>query len=281
METSAVPVATPEVNGRPAGADEIVRRLAGHLSPSEQALVARAYCFAASAHDGQTRKSGDPYIVHPVAVATILTDLHLDCATICAALLHDVAEDTDIGIDRLSSEFGPEIAALVDGVTKLRRAEDMLADPASRAQARDQAWAESVRKSFLAMAEDIRVGLIRLAYRLHNMRTLDFMPPEKQRRIAQETMEIYAPLASRLGIWQIKWELEDLAFRHLEPVAYKDIARKLASRRTQRERYIAQVIGQLAEVLKRHGVEAEIAGRPKHIYSIWRKMQIRGVDFQN
>jgi GTP diphosphokinase / guanosine-3',5'-bis(diphosphate) 3'-diphosphatase len=281
METSAVPVATPGADGRPAGADEVVRRLAAHLSAPEQALVDRAYRFAASAHDGQTRRSGDPYIVHPVAVATILTDLHLDCATICAALLHDVAEDTEFGIDRLSSEFGPEIASLVDGVTKLRRAEDMLADPTSRAQARDQAWAESVRKMFLAMAEDIRVVLIRLADRLHNMRTLDYMTPEKQRRIAQETMEIYAPLASRLGIWQIKWELEDLAFRHLEPVAYKDIARKLQSRRVQREKYIVQVQDELHQELKKAGIEADISGRPKHIYSIWRKMQRRGVDFSN
>jgi guanosine-3',5'-bis(diphosphate) 3'-pyrophosphohydrolase len=281
MDTSAVPVAPEKANGRPAGADEVVKRLASHLSAAERALVERAHAFAASAHDGQTRRSGDPYIVHPVAVATILTDLHLDCATICAALLHDVAEDTEFGIDRLSAEFGPEIASLVDGVTKLRRAEDMLADPATRAQARDQAWAESVRKMFLAMAEDIRVVLIRLADRLHNMRTLDFMTPEKQRRIAQETMEIYAPLASRLGIWQIKWELEDLAFRHLEPDAYKDIARKLQSRRVQRERYIVHVQNDLRQELKKAGLEAEISGRPKHIYSIWRKMQRRGVDFSN
>ncbi|HEY3109047.1 MAG TPA: bifunctional (p)ppGpp synthetase/guanosine-3',5'-bis(diphosphate) 3'-pyrophosphohydrolase, partial [Chloroflexota bacterium] len=281
METSAVPVATLQSDGRPAGADEVVRRLAGHLNATEQGLVERAYQFAARAHEGQTRRSGDPYIVHPVAVATVVADLHLDCATLCAALLHDVAEDTEFGIDRLSAEFGAEIASLVDGVTKLRRAEDMLADPATRAQARDQAWAESVRKMFLAMAEDFRVVLIRLADRLHNMRTLDFMTPEKQRRIAQETMEIYAPLASRLGIWQIKWELEDLAFRHLEPEAYKDIARKLQSRRVQREKYVIQVQDELGQELKKAGIEADISGRPKHIYSIWRKMQRRGVDFSN
>jgi len=277
METSAVSTAS---SMTPA-CDVVVKRLSGHLPAGEHASVARAYEFAASAHAHQTRRSGEPYIVHPVAVATILADLNLDLATICAALLHDVAEDTDLGLGRIGAEFGAEVTKLVDGVTKLRRAEDMLADPATRAQARDQAWAESVRKMFLAMAEDIRVVLIRLADRLHNMRTLNFMPEEKQRRIAQETMEIYAPLASRLGIWQIKWELEDLAFRHLEPVAYKDIARKLQSRRVQREKYIATVLDNLREELKTAGIDADVSGRPKHIFSIWRKMQRRCVDFAN
>jgi GTP pyrophosphokinase len=281
METSAVGVA-PTAHGRPGGdCAEVVRQLAGYLTESEQAAVERAFRFAESAHDGQTRKSGEPYIVHPVAVAKILADLHLDCPTICAALLHDVAEDTEYSVERLAKEFDPEVARLVDGVTKLRRAEDMLADPASRAQARDQDWAESVRKMFLAMAEDIRVVMIRLADRLHNMRTLDFMSSDKQRKIAQETMEIYAPLASRLGIWQIKWELEDLAFRHLESDAYKEIARKLQSRRVQRESYISHVREQLRDELKKAGIEAEISGRPKHIYSIWRKMQRRGVEFSD
>ncbi|HEY3079737.1 MAG TPA: bifunctional (p)ppGpp synthetase/guanosine-3',5'-bis(diphosphate) 3'-pyrophosphohydrolase [Chloroflexota bacterium] len=285
MEVTIAPAADNEkAAGRAApNVDDLIQRADGQLSESDVALIRSAYEFAATAHEGQTRKSGDPFIVHPLAVATALADLRLDAATICAALLHDVAEDTSVDLAGIRKTFGDEVAALVEGVTKVRQAEDRLSDPSSRVVplTRDESSAESMRRMFLAMAEDIRVVLIRLADRLHNMRTLDFMPPVKRRRIAQETMEIYAPLASRLGIWQIKWELEDLAFRHLEGEAYKEIARKLASRRAQRERYIAQVLGQLAEVLKRHGVEAEISGRPKHIYSIWRKMQIRGVDFQN
>ena len=283
MDVTIAPAAETESAGAPPSAEGLIQRVEGQLSPADVALIRRAYEFAASAHEGQTRKSGDPFIVHPLAVATALADLRLDAATICAALLHDVAEDTNVDLTRIRSAFGAEVAALVEGVTKVRQAEDRLSDPGARAVplTRDESSAESMRRMFLAMAEDIRVVLIRLADRLHNMRTLDFMPVVKRRRIAAETMEIYAPLASRLGIWQIKWELEDLAFRHLEPEAYKEIARKLASRRVQRERYIAQVLAQLREVLKKHGVEADISGRPKHIYSIWRKMQNRGVDFQN
>jgi guanosine-3',5'-bis(diphosphate) 3'-pyrophosphohydrolase len=263
-------------------ADELLQKLPGLAEP-DLAQIRRAFDFAAVAHDGQTRKSGEPFIIHPLAVATILADLRLDAATLCAALLHDVAEDTDVDLAKIATEFGTEVAGLVEGVTKVRQAEDRLIDPNARMVplTRDESSAESMRRMFLAMAEDIRVVLIRLADRLHNMRTLDYMPLVKRRRIAQETMEIYAPLASRLGIWQIKWELEDLAFRHMEPEAYKEIAKKLASRRVQRERYITQVREQLRDVLVKQHIEAEISGRPKHIYSIWRKMQIRGVDFQN
>jgi guanosine-3',5'-bis(diphosphate) 3'-pyrophosphohydrolase len=273
--------------GAPAGrqtpsVDELILKLPGLAEP-DLALIRRAYDFAAAAHEGQTRKSGEPFIIHPLAVATILADLRLDAATLCAALLHDVAEDTDVDLAKIAKEFGDEVAGLVEGVTKVRQAEDRLIDPNARVVplTRDESSAESMRRMFLAMAEDIRVVLIRLADRLHNMRTLDYMPLVKRRRIATETMEIYAPLASRLGIWQVKWELEDLAFRHLEPEAYKEIAKKLASRRVQRERYIAQVREQLRDVLAKQHIEAEISGRPKHIYSIWRKMQVRGVDFQN
>jgi GTP pyrophosphokinase len=285
MDATIAPAASAEAaaSRAEASAAELFQRVEGQLPEPDVALIRRAYEFSATAHEGQTRKSGEPFIIHPLAVATALADLRLDAATICAALLHDVAEDTSVDLSGIRSAFGAEVAALVEGVTKVRQAEDRLSDPAARVVplTRDESSAESMRRMFLAMAEDIRVVLIRLADRLHNMRTLDFLPVVKRRRIAQETMEIYAPLASRLGIWQIKWELEDLAFRHLEPEAYKEIARKLASRRAQRERYVAQVLGQLAEVLKKHGVEAEISGRPKHIYSIWRKMQNRGVDFQN
>ncbi len=275
MESSGVRLATT------VEPDDLLARTEGYLSDAERAEIRRAFGFAAAAHGEQRRQSGDPYIVHPLAVAIILADLKLDCETLCAALLHDVAEDTDTDLVKIAAEFGAAVARLVDGVTKLRRAEDLLADPNARSHAHDQTWAESVRKMFLAMAEDVRVVLIRLADRLHNMRTLDALADEKRRRIAQETMEIYAPLASRLGIWQIKWELEDLAFRHLEPEAYRDIARKLQSRRVQRERYIEQVKAQLEAELRKANIEADISGRPKHIYSIWRKMQRRGVDFSN
>jgi len=275
MESSGVRLATT------VEPDDLLARTEGYLSDAERAEIRRAFGFAAAAHGEQRRQSGDPYIVHPLAVAIILADLKLDCETLCAALLHDVAEDTDTDLVKIAAEFGAAVARLVDGVTKLRRAEDLLADPNARSHAHDQTWAESVRKMFLAMAEDVRVVLIRLADRLHNMRTLDALADEKRRRIAQETMEIYAPLASRLGIWQIKWELEDLAFRHLEPEAYRDIARKLQSRRVQRERYIEQVKAQLEAELGKANIEADISGRPKHIYSIWRKMQRRGVDFSN
>ena len=201
VQASNLAIDPPKMPAKPV--DNNLQRIISHLPVGERPLIERAYEFALSAHAGQLRKSGEPYITHPLAVASILAELRLDCATLCGALLHDVAEDTDRGLDRIEAEFGAEVALLVDGVTKLRRAEDRLADPVARAHARDQDWAESVRKMFLAMAEDIRVVLIRLADRLHNMRTLDHMPPEKRMRIAQETKDIYAPLASRLGIWQV------------------------------------------------------------------------------
>jgi len=260
---------------------ELREKIEGLFTPADRARIERAYVFSVRAHGDQRRKSGEPYIVHPVAVAVILGDLRMDADVLIAALLHDVAEDTTTTLADLKKEFGAPIAALVDGVTKLRAAEERLGESGQRGGSRDEVAAESVRKMFLAMADDIRVVLIRLADRLHNMRTLDFLAPASRRRIAQETMDIFAPLASRLGIWQIKWELEDLAFRHLEPETYRDIARRLQSRRAQRERYIAQVSSQLKQVLAQAHIAAEVAGRPKHIYSIWRKMQVRGVEFAN
>ncbi len=266
--------------------DALLARAEQHLSPSDVDAIRRAFDFAHQAHDGQFRESGEPYITHPLAVAETLADLQLDAGTIVAALLHDVAEDCGVPIDELASRFGGEVARLVDGVTKLSRVpwfqEDgqggtlsLIEDRPAEKQA---IWAESMRKMFLAMAEDIRVLLIKLADRLHNMRTLDARPPEKRRRVAQETMEIYAPLANRLGIGQIKWQLEDLAFRHLEPETYKDIARKLAARRVQREKFIAEAIDVLRAELRKAGLEADITGRPKHIYSIYRKMKARSAD---
>jgi GTP diphosphokinase / guanosine-3',5'-bis(diphosphate) 3'-diphosphatase len=247
-------------------------------------LLRRAYTFSEQAHSGQTRRSGEAYIVHPLATAHILADLQLDMATIAAALLHDVPEDTRRPMEDVRKEFGQEIAKLVDGVTKLSRIDwQILEESKRRAQSQGaeetDAWAENLRKMFLAMAEDVRVVLIKLADRLHNMRTLIYLPAVRRRQIAQETMEIYAPLASRLGIWQIKWQLEDLAFRHLEPAKYKELAGLLSSRRDARERYVQRVMTILRDELARSSIKADVSGRPKHIFSIYRKMNRRGVDF--
>jgi len=257
----------------------VLKQVEQYLSPPEGDAIRRAYEFARECHDGQLRESGQPYITHPLAVAETLAELRLDSSTIIAALLHDVSEDCGVALAELETRFGRDVAKLVDGVTKLSKIpwfQDELLD--ERPLDKQAIWAESMRKMFLAMADDVRVVLINLAARLHNMRTLDATSPEKRRRVAQETMEIYAPLANRLGIWQIKWQLEDLSFRHLEPATYKEIARKLAGRRAARERYIAKVIGVLKEELARADIKADITGRPKHIYSIYRKMKARQAD---
>jgi GTP pyrophosphokinase len=244
-------------------------------SPQDQALVRRAYEFADEAHATQRRKSGEPYIIHPEAVATILADLRLDARTVAAALLHDVAEDTPQKVPVLIEEFGPEVASMVDGVTKLEHVSDIAALPAD---SRDPKI-ESFRKMLLAMVNDVRVVLIKLADRLHNMRTLGAMPADKQLRISRETLDVYAPLASVLGIYAIKWELEDLAFRYLEPDTYVKMKAELAERREEREAYVDLVIQTLRGELTKHGIQATITGRPKHIYSIWRKMKRKGVTF--
>ncbi|HEX3245201.1 MAG TPA: bifunctional (p)ppGpp synthetase/guanosine-3',5'-bis(diphosphate) 3'-pyrophosphohydrolase [Chloroflexota bacterium] len=250
-----------------------------YLGPAELEAIRRAHSYAEELHDGQLRKSGEPYIVHPLAAAETLAELKLDADSICAALLHDVVEDVGVEVSELEARFGPEVAKLVDGVTKLSKME-WQADAPDRRPIDDQAmWAENMRKMFLAMAEDIRVVLIKLADRLHNMKTLDALSEEKRKRISQETMDIYAPLANRLGIWQVKWQLEDLSFRHLEPEKYREIASKLQSRRQSREKHIAHVVQVLEDELKSHGLKAEVSGRAKHIYSISRKMQARRADF--
>src|SRR6185503_8564093 len=194
----------------------------------------------------------EPYFTHPVAVAMLIAELGMDPATIAATLLHDVPEDTPRTTDDIRQQFGDEIGRLVEGVTKLGRLQG---------QSRDVHQAENIRKMFLAMADDLRVVVIKLCDRLHNMRTLAPLPPEKQRRIAQQTMEIYAPLAHRLGIWQIKWELEDLSFKYLEPDHYKELAEQLAARRQVRERYIEQAMKTLASELEKGGIRAELSGR--------------------
>ncbi len=246
--------------------------------PAEVEVLKRACDWASRAHAGQMRASGEPYIHHSLAVARILSDLKLDHEVLAAAILHDVVEDSTIGLDELKREFGPRIAALVDGVTKMKVIQGFR--PGAGRAGKEQNQAESLRKMLLAMAEDVRVVLIKLADRLHNMRTLAALPEEKQLRIARETADIYAPLANRLGIWQIKWELEDLAFRYLEPADYKQIASFLAERRVDREAYIARFVTTLEDEFNKAGIAAEVTGRAKHITSIWRKMQRKHKDFR-
>src|SRR5260221_1905927 len=252
-------------------AEPAIQEMLRHYPDGDAELVRRAYTYAAEAHEGQRRVSGGPYIEHPAAVAVLLAQLGMDPATIAAAMLHDVPEDTSRTSEDIRSEFGDEIGRLVEGVTKLSK---------SSGKSSDERQAENFRKLFLGMADDLRVVVIKLADRLHNMRTLGGMPIEKQRRIAKQTMEIYAPLAHRLGIWQIKWELEDLAFKYVEPERYRELAELLASRRAVRERYIDRTMKVLAAELEKAGVKAELSGRPKHLWSIAQKMQRKhvGVD---
>ncbi|MBK9130762.1 MAG: GTP diphosphokinase [Gammaproteobacteria bacterium] len=241
------------------------------------ALIRRACEVAQRAHEGQRRASGEPYFHHCIAVANILVDLNLDAETLAAAVLHDVAEDTGVTMEDIRAGFGDAIAHLVDGVTKMKLIRAYKSLPDSDKQERTQA--ENLRKMLLAMAEDIRVVLIKLADRIHNMRTLAALPSDKQHRIAKETLDIYAPLANRLGIWQLKWELEDLSLRYLDPALYKRIAGMLDERRIDRERYLDDFVTRLDGELKKIGLNAEVTGRPKHIYSIWRKMERKKIGY--
>ena len=227
-------------------------------------LIRRAYELARKAHEGQTRVSGEAYIIHPLHVAQILTQLHLDDATISAALLHDVVEDTIYTNEQMKEMFGDEVAMLIDGVTKLGRLQY---------KSKEEAQLESYRKMFLAMAKDIRVIMIKLADRLHNMRTLKYMREDKQKRIARETIEIYAPLANRLGISSIKWELEDLCLRYLEPEIYYDLVENVKQKRKERQSFIDTSIEQIKEKLAEAHIKADISGRAKHFYSIYKKMK--------
>jgi GTP pyrophosphokinase len=246
--------------------ESLLEKAGQYLPPEKVALVKEAYDFAAKSHEGQFRLSGEAYIEHPVEVASTLSESQLDASSLEAALLHDVPENCAVPIEEIEKRFGAEVAKLVDGVTRLGKiawaGEDI---------ARRESQARNLRKMLVAMAEDIRVVFIKLADRLHNMQTLAVMPPQKQQSISQETLEIYAPLAHRLGIWDIKWQLEDLAFRYLEPEKYKQIAKLIAARRVQRETFITQVIQMLKEEFEKSGLTAEISGRPKHIYSIYQK----------
>ena len=258
-------------------AKTLLEMVGTYLPEDSTELVGQAYRYADECHVGQMRKSGEPYIAHPLETALFLAGLHLDTHTIVAALLHDVVEDCGVSLEEIDRRFGPEVSKLVDGVTKLTRMDDKLQPPAEDiANLMDDAeslHAESLRKMLVSMAEDIRVVLIKLADRLHNMKTLDALPPEKRRRIAQETLDIYSPLAHRLGIWEIKWRLDDLAFRHLNEEKYREISKILASKRTEREDYIEKVASGLREELAQYGITAEVIGRPKGIYSTYLKMQ--------
>ena len=248
------------------GVDELIEKIRKYHPDDDMDLVRRAYAFAEQAHANQFRKSGDPYFCHPCAVAVILSDLMLDATTIAAGLLHDCVEDVD-GVTQqvISEQFGQDVALLVDGVTKLTR---------QNFSSREEAQAETLRKMFLAMAKDIRVVLIKLADRLHNMRTLKSQRPERQVPIARETLDIYAPLAHRLGVYAIKWELEDLALRYIDPEAFYELVRLVGMKRDERERLVAQVTQELKARLYAEGIrKCEIDGRPKHFYSIYKKMK--------
>jgi GTP pyrophosphokinase len=248
----------------------------GGLDKAALDLISDAYEMAEMAHEGQRRASGEPYIYHCLEVARILAELRLDPPTITAGLLHDVVEDSLVSVDDLRHEFGEEVAQLVDGVTKLGEIELSKMGQLSF----DEKESESLRKMFLAMFSDVRVVLIKLADRLHNMRTLSALPDDRRLRIARETLDIFAPLANRLGIWQWKWELEDLGFRHLNPRRYREIAQHIAERRPARERDIKRYIDILSQRLAEDGINnAHISGRPKHIYSIHRKMESKGLPF--
>ncbi|MCS7255938.1 MAG: bifunctional (p)ppGpp synthetase/guanosine-3',5'-bis(diphosphate) 3'-pyrophosphohydrolase, partial [Thermomicrobium sp.] len=263
----------PAVIGEAPTWEEVAPEFEKRLPGADLDLIRRAYEFARAAHAGARRRSGEPYLCHPLAVALILADMQLDQETIAAALLHDVLEDADVTLEQLQETFGPRVARLVDGVTKLGKIRWSPDNEPLSLEREKIRQAESLRKMLLAMAEDVGVVLIKLADRLHNMRTLEHLPPEKQRRIARETMEIYAPLANRLGIGHLKAELEDLAFKYLEPQTYEAIAKALESRGHDRERYLQQVIEQVKHALAEAGIRAVVTGREKHIASIARKMR--------
>ena len=251
--------------------EELISRIRKYHPDDNMDLVRRAYEYAERAHAGQVRKSGDPYFCHPCAVAVILTDLMLDGTTIAAGLLHDCVEDVEgCTLDTVRALFGDEVAVLVDGVTKLSQL---------NFANREEAQAETLRKMFLAMAKDIRVVLIKLADRLHNMRTLKYQRPERQVPIARETLDIYAPLAHRLGVYAVKWELEDLSLRYIDPEGYYELVRLVGMKREEREQLIAQVTQELKSRLSEAGIKCEIDGRPKHFYSIYKKMKTQNKSF--
>ncbi len=266
--------------------NELIEKAKTYLLPEKIAVIEHAYQFALKAHEGQARKSGEPYIEHPLHVAMILANLQMDASTLAAALLHDVEENCDVPNSEIIEKFGPEIAKLVDAATKLGKLSLQTTDETTKrgSALSGASQAENLRKMLVAMAEDLRVVFIKLADRLHNMRTLQALTPEQQLRISRETLDIYAPLAHRLGIWELKWQLEDLSFRYLEPEKYRRIATLIASKRADRERFIAEVTWLLKQEFEKAGIKAEISGRAKHIYSIYLKTEkyiAMGKDFDD
>ncbi len=253
----------PGASRRDNGMRRLVETLESYLPADQIQTVMRAYEFGATAHDGQKRQSGEPYISHPVAVAQELADMHLDAQAIAAAILHDVVEDTEASIKDIEAEFGAEVAALVDGVSKLDQIQF---------RSRAEAQAESFRKMMLAMIEDIRVILVKLADRLHNMQTLDAMPAKKKARIARETLDIYAPIANRLGINRLKVELEDLGFRHLYPLRYRVLEKTLRRSKGSQRQMVKKISEEFEKTLADEDVDAEVIGREKHLFSVYRKM---------
>ena len=243
---------------------DLIQIIRKYHPSADISMVEKAYQIAAEAHKTQVRKSGEPYIIHPLYVAIILAELEMDKETIVAGLLHDVVEDTVMTDEEIKEEFGPEVALLVDGVTKLGQ----ISYKADKVEVQ----AENLRKMFLAMAKDIRVIIIKLADRLHNMRTLKYMKPEKQKEKARETMDIYAPIAQRLGISKIKIELEDLSLKYLEPEAYYDLVEKIAVRKSARDKYVNSLVNDVEVCMKEAGIEATVMGRAKHFFSIYKKM---------
>jgi GTP pyrophosphokinase len=252
--------------------ERLIVRFQEHHELGDVDLIRRAGVAAINAHEGQLRRTGEPYVTHPIAVAGIVADLGLDETTIAAALLHDAVEDTGVTTQWLASEFGAQVSAVVDGVTKLDRLEF---------DSKEAQQAATIRKMFIAMAQDWRVLLIKLADRLHNMRTISVMPMHRQRAIAQETLDVYAPLAHRLGVQQVKWQLEDLSFATLHPKRYAEIEQMVAARQPERETYLGEVMETLSSKLAEFGISAEVRGRPKHLWSIYEKMVVGGKEFDD
>jgi GTP diphosphokinase / guanosine-3',5'-bis(diphosphate) 3'-diphosphatase len=256
--------------------DQLFQALPPNFTRKEYEFLLRAYTVASYAHRNQQRESGEPYMIHPIAVTKILVEMRMDVKTLAAGLLHDVAEDSEFTIEYIQEHFGQVVSMLVDGVTKLKRINEL----GNTRSTMSDSKAESLRKMFLAMVEDIRVVLIKLADRLHNMRTLGSQKDFKRRRIARETLEIFAPLANRLGIWKIKSELEDLSFRYLEPTSYRDIAKAIQQKQDERDKWVIRIKAELERELAKAGIAAEVSARTKHIYSIWRKMKRKEVSFE-
>ena len=244
--------------------EEVVALTAQYMSESDVAIVQKALDYATKAHISQVRQSGEPYIIHPIQVAGILADLHLDVVTVACGFLHDVVEDTEITLDEIEAEFGKDVRDIVDGVTKLGKVEY---------KSHEEQLAENHRKMLMAMSKDIRVILVKLADRLHNMRTLKHLRKDKQERISRETMEIYAPLAHRLGISRIKWELEDLSFRYLNEIEFYKISHMMNEKRREREALVDEIVKKIKDYTEEQGLYGDVYGRPKHIYSIYRKMR--------